>query len=79
MKKQKLRPIGNIFKKEYPPSICSTETQWKRITYKVIAHVKAQIDFVGNAKFMEEIEVIDIEYFDKPCVYKMVNGFITIT
>jgi hypothetical protein len=74
-----LRPIGTVFETEYPPSLCCTETRWTRITSRVVAHVDAVIDRVGNTRPMEETKAIDIEYFEKPIVHEVKDGFLTIS
>jgi len=73
-----LRPLGTIFKTEYPPSLNCTETRWTRITYQVTKHIDVIVDRAGNTRPMEQAKAIDIEYFEKPIVYKIRNGRLRI-
>jgi len=62
----KLRPIGTEFTVEYPPAMNSTETRWSRHVNRVVRHVDAVVDRVGNTKRMEEVECLSYEPFDRP-------------
>lgn len=73
-----LRPIGTTFETEYPPSLTCTETRWTRITSQVVAHIDAVIDYAGNTRLMEETRAINIEYFERPVVHEIKDGFLTI-
>ena len=71
IKNEPLRPIGTVFKHEYPPNKTSTNSSASIITYQIIAHVLTMrwIDDT-EGELMEEVKAIDIEYKDNNILTK---------
>lgn len=57
-----LRPIGTIFKTEYPPTEGATNSVFTIVTYKIVDHIKVA-RFLGDKEgyMTEQLDVINIE------------------
>ena len=59
----KLKPIGSVFKINYPPDQTSTDSRGRIFTYRVVAHrlcMRFDDDEIGEMR--AELETVSVEY-----------------